>query len=173
MNLEAGELGKNTARIPNLRWERKQGGWVCFLLSHTDTDVSSWGRCAFPFAVRPPVCTSCLGTHDPRTGCNPEGPATGAGPPPNPGPQGRLPASFYSLYNINSIFKLHMNTVTAPWGRGCCMQRKPRHSADSPGTSRPARPSRSPAPSPSRKLLSASLTRFSLAWQPLEPLFLN
>lgn len=149
------------------------GGFVfCF---RTQTRMlSSWGKCAFPFAVRPSVCTSCLGTHDRRTGCsNPEGPATGAGPPPNPGPQGRLPASFYSLYNINSIFKLHMNTVTAPWGRGCCMQRKPRHSADSPGTSRPTRPSGSPAPSPPRKLLSASLTWFSLAWQPLEPLFLN
>lgn len=56
MNLEAGELGKNTARILNLRWEKNQGGWVCFLLSHTDTDVIFVGEVCVPLCCE----TTCL-----------------------------------------------------------------------------------------------------------------
>lgn len=91
----------------------KKSGWVGFCFC-TYRHTSLWEMC-FPFAVRPPVCSSHPETHDrgttqrPRHGQTPQTPRT-------PRATEYLPASFYSLYNINSIFKLHMNTEMAPPG---------------------------------------------------------
>lgn len=91
------------------------GGFVsCF---HKQTQIHLHRESTLPLGC----ATACLhkwSRNPPWMEWNPEGLATGVAHLPDPEPQGRLPASFYSLYNINSIFKLHMNTGTAPRGRG-------------------------------------------------------
>lgn len=82
----------------------------------------------FAFAVPRPVNTSRPKSYE---GGATQRPHHGAGYPLNllrtEGLWGIYLLLFYSFYNINSIFKLHMNTVTAPPGRAAACSGRPSH----------------------------------------------
>lgn len=87
------------------------GGFFCFSFLYIDTDIPLWGNVHFPFAELQPVC------RHPRPRKTPW-----VWPPPL---TQRASSLLFVLYNINSIFKLHMNTVPHLGGAAACRGKPP------------------------------------------------